>query len=91
MTKMFMINMILTILIGSYVYNFWIEKDDTVVKGDGSVEVFLNYLIGDYFFLFITNSYISSIMSIFDIVWIVRLIKRYVMEKQVKENRCWKT
>lgn len=86
-----MINMILTILIGSYVYNFWIEKDDTVVKGDGSVEVFLNYLIGDYFFLFITNSYISSIMSIFDIVWIVRLIKRYVMEKQVKENRCWKT
>lgn len=80
---MFLINMLLTIFFSATVYN--------VTAENGRVPNFINSLIGEYFFLFITNSYISSFMSIFDIVWIVRLIKRYVMEKQVKENRCWKT
>lgn len=30
-------------------------------------------LMNDFFFLFITNSYIGSIFNIFDIVWGVRL------------------
>lgn len=38
--------------------------------------------------MFITNSYMSSIMSIFDIMWGVRLLKRYIIKKDLSEDKC---
>lgn len=37
--------------------------------------------MNDFFFLFITNSYIGSIFNVFDIMWGYRLIKRSRAEK----------
>lgn len=38
-------------------------------------------LMNDFFFLFITNSYIGSIFNLFDIVWGFRLFKRWRTKK----------
>lgn len=43
-------------------------------------------MINDFFFMFITNTYISSLCSIFDIVWIVRLYKRYKLIKMLEKG-----
>ncbi len=43
-----------------------------------NVPLDLSNLINEYFFLFVTNSYLSSLFSIFDIVWGIRLVKRYI-------------
>jgi len=39
-------------------------------------------MLNDYFFLFITNTYLSSIFNYFDIMWGVRLLKRHFAEKK---------
>lgn len=78
---MFMVNMLLTIFIANYLVNFYITGlENPLLK----VPFDLINMVGEYFFLFITNSYISSIMSIFDIVWGVRLVKRYLIKRSLK-------
>ena len=44
-------------------------------------EVNIENLVNDIFFLFITNSYMSSIFNYFDIMWGYRLWQRYRIEK----------
>lgn len=39
-------------------------------------------MLNDYFFLFITNTYLSSIFNYFDIVWGFRLLRRYFEVKK---------
>ncbi|KRX03776.1 hypothetical protein PPERSA_04284 [Pseudocohnilembus persalinus] len=90
LTKMFMVNMLLTTFFSSLIYNAFILTDDDK-EDTKTIILFVNYLIGEYFYLFITNSYISSVMSISDIVWIIRLLKRYLLEKSIKLNKCWKS
>lgn len=77
---MFLVNMLLTIFFANYFVNFYMEGlSNTLLK----VPFDLLNMIGEYFFLFITNSYISSIMSIFDIVYGYRLLKRYLLKKNI--------
>ncbi len=38
-------------------------------------------LVNDYFFLFLTNSYISSVFNYFDLVYGVRLVRRWWMSR----------
>lgn len=68
-----MINMVLTTLL-SNMANYFIR----------STKIFpfdLQGLVNDFFFLFITNSYMSSIFNYFDLVWGYRLLKRRKIEK----------
>lgn len=39
-------------------------------------------LMYDFFFLFITNSYLSSLFNYFDIMWGIKLLKRRIALKQ---------
>ncbi len=43
-------------------------------------------MLNELFFMFITSTYISSICSIFDIVWIFKLIKRWKFRRDLKNN-----
>lgn len=73
LTLIFLINMLATTYFSNAV-SFWI-----ISYGESTYPHFpINFLglIYDFFFLFITNSYMSSVMSIFDIVWAYRLYKR---------------
>jgi hypothetical protein len=76
----FMINMLATTYFSNTV-SFWI-----ISYGESTFPHFpLNFLglIYDVFFLFITNSYASSIMSYFDVVWGWRLYKRWKIKKEL--------
>jgi hypothetical protein len=75
-----MINMLATTYFSNTV-SFWI-----ISYGESTFPHFpLNFLglIYDVFFLFITNSYASSIMSYFDVVWGWRLYKRWKIKKEL--------
>jgi hypothetical protein len=74
--------MILTIFFANIVSYAIIPQVESEAVLD--VPLDLANLVNEYFFLFITNSYISSAFSIFDIVWGVRLIKRKICENQIK-------
>jgi hypothetical protein len=63
---LFMVNMILTTLIANLLSGF------EVAKG----------LFNDFFFLFLTNTYLSSLFSFFDIVYGIRLFRRYLANKK---------
>lgn len=39
-------------------------------------------MMDDFFFLFLTNTYLSSVFNYFDFVWGFRLYKRYSEEKK---------
>ena len=75
---MFMANMVITILFGNIFYWYLLGYFNN--RGHGAdkynLSPLLSNLIGEYFFLFITNSYISSLMSLFDIMWFRRLFYR---------------
>mmetsp|Transcript_12530 Transcript_12530/g.1127 ORF Transcript_12530/g.1127 Transcript_12530/m.1127 type:complete len:82 (+) Transcript_12530:346-591(+) len=68
---MFAVNMILTTIF-SNITTYW-----AVTNKDGTTPLNMQNIINTYFFLFITNSYLSSLFSIFDIVWGWRLWKRW--------------
>jgi len=44
-------------------------------------------MVNEFFFMFITSTYISSFCSIFDIVWGVKLYKRYKLKKNLREGK----
>jgi hypothetical protein len=44
-------------------------------------------LVNDFFFLFLTNSYMSSIFNYFDIFYGVKLFKRHKITKDPKNNK----
>lgn len=73
---MFMVNMLLTIFLGNIIFWYYLGYFNN--RGHGvdkyNLSPLLSNLIGEYFFLFITNSYISSIMSLLDVMWFKRLI-----------------
>lgn len=69
LTKLFSINMILTTLMANVV--------NTLTVSEKSFTINLIECFNDFFFLFITNSYLSSLFAIFDLVWGYRLYKRY--------------
>lgn len=80
LTNIFMINMLATTYFSNLI-SFWI-----ISYGESTFPHFpLNFLglIYDFFFLFITNSYMSSVMSYFDIVWGWRLYWRHRMKKEL--------
>ncbi len=76
LTRMFGINMILTIFYANVFAYLLIP--DIQEESKLNVPLDLSNLINEYFFLFVTNSYLSSLFSIFDIVWGIRLVKRYI-------------
>ncbi|EAS05315.2 transmembrane protein, putative (macronuclear) [Tetrahymena thermophila SB210] len=73
LTKMFIVNMVISTLMSNMVNYFISTAKEFPFDAQG--------LMGDFFFLFITNSYIGSIFNVFDIVWGYRLIMRYRAEK----------
>ena len=76
-------NMSITTLLANFL------RSQTTFQGTGAVYEFsLTGLLQDIFFLFITNSYISSIFNFFDILWGVKLIRRIRAEKADKLNTC---
>jgi hypothetical protein len=78
LTNIYVINMLATTYFSNLI-SFWI-----ISYGESTYPHFpLNFLglIYDFFFLFITNSYASSLMSYFDFVWGWRLYRRYRMKK----------
>lgn len=70
---MFIVNMVVSTLMSNMVTYFISSAKEFPFDAQG--------LMSDFFFLFITNSYIGSIFNVFDIVWGFRLIKRYRAEK----------
>lgn len=68
---MFAANMILTTIFSNITTYFSLTDEK------GNTPLNMPNIINTYFFLFITNSYLSSLFSIFDIVWGWRLLKRY--------------
>jgi hypothetical protein len=84
LTNIFMINMLATTYFSNLI-SFWI-----ISYGESTYPHFpLNFLglIYDFFFLFITNSYMSSVMSYFDFVWGWRLYWRYRMKKELTHTQ----
>lgn len=79
-----MVNMLLTIFFANLFAQGYIKG---INNNKLKIPLDVLNMVGEYFFLFITNSYISSIMSIFDIMWGVRLLKRYILKNKVKDNR----
>ena len=76
-------NMSITTLLANFL------RSQSTFQGSGEVYEFsLTGLLQDIFFLFITNSYISSIFNFFDILWGVKLIKRIRAEKADQKNTC---
>lgn len=75
LTRAFFLNMV----IATFLSNFFTV---TIHEFYHPYEVNMETLVGDIFFLFITNSYMSSIFNYFDIVWGYRLWRRYQIEKQ---------
>ncbi|KRX06630.1 hypothetical protein PPERSA_13109 [Pseudocohnilembus persalinus] len=86
LTQMFLVNMILTIFFANLLANILLPEEQNELL---NVPIDLINLIGEYFFLFITNSYISSIMSIFDIVYGFRLFQRYILQRNIRKTNCW--
>ena len=77
LTRMFAFNMIATtVLSNATVYIIFPDYNTSFPLDTAG-------LINDFFFLFITNSYLSSLFSIFDIVWGFRLLKRYLLAKSI--------
>ncbi|KRX00960.1 hypothetical protein PPERSA_09566 [Pseudocohnilembus persalinus] len=91
--KMFMVNMLLTIFLGNIIFWYYLGYFNN--RGHGvdkyNLSPLLSNLIGEYFFLFITNSYISSIMSLLDVMWFKRLIQRKFAKNQLKKKICKKS
>lgn len=71
LSALFFMNMVIsTFLANLFIIFMRRNKDDRYVP--------INYegLVTDFFFLFITNTYLSSIFNLFDIVYGLKLIKR---------------
>jgi hypothetical protein len=75
LTLVFMLNMVFATFF-SNVVSFFLTSPVERATYSGFP---LNFegLVNDFFFLFITNSYMSSIFNFFDIVWGFRLYKRH--------------
>lgn len=74
LTRAFFLNMVVATFLSNFVAV-------TLRKFIKPYEVNMEGLVNDIFFLFITNSYMSSIFNFFDIVWGWRLFRRYQIEK----------
>ena len=84
LTNIFMLNMLATTYFSNLI-SFWV-----ISYGESTFPHFpLNFLglIYDFFFLFITNSYMSSVMSYFDFVWGWRLYWRRRMAKELTSTQ----
>ena len=75
LTRAFFLNMV----VATFLSNFFTV---TIREFYRPYEVNVDGLVSDIFFLFITNSYMSSIFNYFDIVWGYRLWRRHQIEKQ---------
>ena len=69
-TAVLVLNMTLTTVLANFVWSR-VMIDKTALLNLSAAG-----LVSDVFFLFITNSYMSSIFNYFDIVWGVKLLKR---------------
>ncbi|KRX05045.1 hypothetical protein PPERSA_06679 [Pseudocohnilembus persalinus] len=78
LTNMFAVNMILTTII-SNMSTFW-----HLTNTNGDIPLDMITIINTYFILFITNSYLSSLFSIFDIVWGFRIFQRWRLTSSEK-------
>jgi len=78
LSLMFFTNMVLTTLLSNVFYYLMFKQSD--IKFD------LKGLIYDFFFLFITNSYMSSIFNIFDLLWVLKLLKRCYLRLTIKQS-----
>ncbi len=79
LSKVFLINMVLSTFL-SNLLSYFIHHSDTFPFD-------LQGLIRDFFFLFVTNSYLSSIFNFFDLVWGYRLLRRWLFERKLKNNK----
>ena len=76
-------NMSITTLLANFL------RSKMTFQGTGEIYILsLTGLLQDIFFLFITNSYISSIFNLFDFVWGVKLLRRVMAEKAHQKGNC---
>lgn len=75
LSYVFFINMVMTTFFSNLVLFLWNDESDKVLP--------LNYdgLVTDFFFLFLTNTYMSSIFNYFDLFFGYKLLKRWRVEK----------
>jgi heme/copper-type cytochrome/quinol oxidase subunit 2 len=71
LTACLVINMCFTTVLANMVHS---EKAESIFT---FWRISVTGLFFDIFFLFVTNSYMSSIFNIFDLLWVFRIIKRY--------------
>jgi hypothetical protein len=86
---MYFINMVVIVLLANFLeYHFTAESIAPAIRG---IPIDLPNMLNELFFMFITSTYISSICSIFDIMWGVRLFKRYTLKKELEKGTCLAT
>ncbi len=84
--RVFFTNMVVLLLLANYI-EYYVTKN--LISSELSlIQIDLENLLREIFLLFITSSLISSLFSIFDVVWLVRLLKRKKLLKDVKKNKC---
>ena len=84
--RVFFTNMVVLLLMANYVEYYFTKN---LISSELSlIQIDLENLLREIFLLFITSSLISSLFSIFDVVWLIRLLKRKKLLKDVKKNKC---
>lgn len=70
LSALFFMNMVISTFLANEFIILMRGKDDRLMPID------YKGMVTDFFFLFITNSYLSSIFNVFDLVYGVKLLKR---------------
>ena len=71
--------MVVLIILANYFDQFFFEI--TIPERLKQINFNIENIMNEFFFMFITSTYISSICSIFDICWIIKLVKRWLVKK----------
>ncbi|KAM3134512.1 hypothetical protein pb186bvf_013326 [Paramecium bursaria] len=82
LSYLFFINMVLTTYFSN---SLSFNEDEYTISWKNSIQ---ELMVNDFFFLFITNTYLSSIFNYFDFVWGYRLIRRYMAEQDLLNDQC---
>ena len=77
--------MVVVVVLANY-FEYKFTKS-SIAKIIQHIPMDLPNMVNEFFFMFITSTYISSFCSIFDIVWGVKLYKRYKLKKNLREGK----
>lgn len=82
LSYVFFINMVMTTFFANFLFFF----EDGRSSSNELIPLDYPGLVNDFFFLFLTNSYMSSIFNYFDIFYGVKLLKRRNILKNPAKN-----